>query len=180
MKQWQVLGFPSPQSYAARVGANKRRIAAINARLDELGWYEGGYAGQPERDIEEGERLATERDALVDQIAPITGLFDAMRRTNERKARNVTDRETLQVGDWVRCLLPRAATCYGDYARVLDLRTDRPDKGIQVAFPPIQVAFPPRHPGHKPMRMTLSDGHWSPAKDVVTRLAITTLDQHGS
>lgn len=68
MKRWERLGFASPQHFAARVGANKRRIAAINRRLDELDWFDGGVG------TEESVRLNTEKDDLVDQIAPLPPL----------------------------------------------------------------------------------------------------------
>jgi len=163
VKLWQRLGFPSPQHYAARVRVNKRRIAAIDARLDELGWFAVG--GEPEEgNADEVRLLNAEKDRLVDEIAPSPSL-DALRQ----KVQNVTDRETLQVGDWVRCTLPRTAALYGVYARVLDLR--RPDQGIQVAFHP-------QEPHHKPMRMVLSDGHWTPAEDAVTRLGLLTVQNN--
>jgi hypothetical protein len=67
--RWKNLGFKSPQSYAAQVGANKRRISQINARLDELGWFDGVES-------EEGARLDDEKGRLVDQIAPPLPSFD--------------------------------------------------------------------------------------------------------
>ena len=63
MKVWERLGFPSQQHYAARCRVNKRRIAEINARLDELGWFYG-------KPSEEGDRLDEEKGRLVDEIVP--------------------------------------------------------------------------------------------------------------
>lgn len=67
MKRWRALGFKSPQHYAGQVGANGRRIAVINARLEYLGWFGGRHS-------EEGNRLDEERGRLVDQIAPLPPL----------------------------------------------------------------------------------------------------------
>ena len=67
IKHWQTCGFPSPQHYAAQVGANKRRISKINARLEELDWFAGTKS-------EEGDRLDAEKGRLVDQIAPLPPL----------------------------------------------------------------------------------------------------------
>ena len=65
MKLWECLGFRNQQSYAAKVGANKRRIAAINQRLAEIGWL----GGEPS---EEGDKLDAEKGRLLDEItAPL-------------------------------------------------------------------------------------------------------------
>ena len=65
---WKFLGFASQQQHAAQVGANKRRIRKINARLHELNWFAGYHS-------KEGERLSAERDKLIDQLAPTAKLF---------------------------------------------------------------------------------------------------------
>ena len=66
--RWKRLGFASQQQHAAQVGANQRRIGAINKRLGELDWFNGV-------ETEEGARLDAERmklvDQIVDQIAPL-------------------------------------------------------------------------------------------------------------
>lgn len=65
--RWKHLGFASQQQFAAQVGANQRRIAVINHRLSELGWFDGAKT-------EEGVQLIAEKDRLVDQIAPLPPL----------------------------------------------------------------------------------------------------------
>jgi len=69
MKRWKRPGFKSQQSYAARVGATKRRIAVINARLEALDLFDGV-------DSAEGASLEAEKEHLLDQIAPLPDLPD--------------------------------------------------------------------------------------------------------
>jgi hypothetical protein len=71
--RWKHLGFPSQQHFAARCGANQRRIAKINAQLHEMGWFDGIKT-------EEGARLDAEKTRLVDQIAPLPPLPEALKR----------------------------------------------------------------------------------------------------
>ena len=80
---------------------------------------------------------------------------------------SVHKRCLVRVGDWVRInpVLMATIAYHGSLARVIDLR--RPDQGIMVAFPP-------RHPGHKPLRLSLADGNWNPIEEVVMRLALVS------